>query len=57
MKKDVEIGLTESLCCTAEVNTVASINYSAVEKKRQTPRRRVSPFRRFRLWSGTYSLR
>jgi len=34
MKKDVQIGLTESLCCTAEVNTMVSINYIAVEKKR-----------------------
>lgn len=33
-EKDVPIGLTEPLCCTAEVNAMVSINHIAGEKKR-----------------------
>ena len=34
-KKNVYICITESLCCTAEINTTLKIRYTSIEKKKE----------------------
>ena len=36
MKKNVYVCITESLCCTAEINTTLQINYISIKKKSST---------------------
>ena len=36
-KKNAYICITESLCCTEEINTTLSINYTSIKLKKQKP--------------------
>ena len=37
IKKNIYTTITESLCCTAEIGTTLSINYTSIKKKKNLP--------------------
>ena len=55
-KKDAEIGLTESLCVLQKLTQWCQSTILQLRTNRQTPRRRISPLRRFRLQSDRFSI-